>query len=199
MQSSSNPNTGEYRIVDPTRNGALTTIDAWRGYWVKAMVDCYLVVPPPGSLNMEAQKPLAIESADGSGWEVNLTAKVGDMIDAFNGLGVASAASKVESPGYLSNFVDLYFTDAKGGVFAYDVRSKGSDGETWIVKITTDQSEGLMELSWEGIETLPIGSTLTLVDDTTGKSTELKPGGVYTFPAADAVGGRLFRVILGGK
>jgi hypothetical protein len=177
----------------------LTTIDAWRGYWVKALVDCYLVVPPPGTLNMEALKPLAIESAKGSGWEVNLTASVGGKSDTFNGFGVASAASKLESPGYLDGFVDLYFTDAKGGVFAYDVRSNASDGETWIVKVATDQSDGLMVLSWEGIGTLPSSSTLTLVDETTGKSTRMKPGGVYTFPAAEAAGGRLFRVILGAN
>jgi hypothetical protein len=199
QQSVTDVYTGEYRLVDPTRNGALSTLEPWRGYWVKAMQDCYLIVPPPGTLAMEAVKPLSIETTKQSGWDVKLSATVGSKSDAGNAFGSAATSSKIESPGYMDNFVDLYFTDEKGGVFAYDVRSNASDKEAWVFKVTTDQSDGLMQLAWDGVESLPSGSTLTLVDEATGQSIVMKPGGVYTFPAAQAAGGRLFRAILGAK
>lgn len=199
QQSTTNPYTGQYILVDHTRQGALSTIDPWRGYWIRALMDCYLIVPPPSTAAMEASRILSVgPSSDGS-WEVGLSARVGDLTDAANGFGSGTTASKIESPRYLDNYVDLYFTDEKGGVYAYDTRAKAASGETWYFKVATDQTEGLVEVAWTGMETLPYGATLTLVDEATGQAVQMKPGSIYTFRAAEAEGGRLFRVTLGGK
>lgn len=197
-QSAANPYTGQYLLVDPSRNGALTTIDPWRGYWIKAMRDCYLVVPPPSTRGTQASRTLAINDAAAK-WEVGLSASCGDLEDSSNGLGSGDTAFRIEAPRYLSDYIDLYFTDEKSGVYAYDVRSNASDGTTWYFKVATDQTDGLVRLEWTGIEKLPAGSILTLVDQATGQSVRMKSGQVYTFPAAEAEGGRLFRVILGAK
>jgi len=198
QQSASNPFTGEYKLVDHTRNGALDKIEPWRGYWVKAIdANIWLVIPPPGTPSMEGNKSASTASADQSGWEVGLSASIGDLTDADNGLGVASIASRIESPTYLDSYVDLYFTDGKGGFYAYDKRAKASAGDSWTFRVATDQTDGLVEIAWKGIEDLPAGWTLTLTDEATGKSVMMTPGGVYTYPASEAVGGRSFRVTLG--
>lgn len=36
-----------YKLVHPSASGALRTIDPWRGYWIKAVVDCTLTLSAP--------------------------------------------------------------------------------------------------------------------------------------------------------
>ncbi|MFQ3550163.1 MAG: hypothetical protein SNJ70_10485, partial [Armatimonadota bacterium] len=36
----------DYRLIHPTRAGALRTIKAWNGYWFRAFVDCQLIIDP---------------------------------------------------------------------------------------------------------------------------------------------------------
>ena len=199
QQSGSNPYTGEYKLVDPTKNGALRYLEPWRGYWFRALTPCYVVVPPPSTLAVEASRPMSVESVGGSDWEVGLSVSVEGKMDADNGFGSGQVASRIESPRYLDNYIDLSFTDDKGGSFAYDIRLNAAQGETWKFKVTTDQADGLAQIAWSGVGSMPIGRILMLVDETSGQRVLMTPGGVYTFPASDAVGGKLFSVTLGDQ
>lgn len=132
------------------------------------------------------------ESASGgtSIWEVNLVAKLGNLVDDQNYFGVARSALRIESPTYFEEFVDVYFTDDKGSVYAVDLRSNEAESKSWRFVVATDQGWGDIELTWQGIENVPDGVSLTLVDELSGKSIDMRSDYSLIIPARAALGGR---------
>jgi hypothetical protein len=146
---------------------------------------------------MQAQSSLSVASVQKTGWEVQLSAGVGNKTDVDNVFGYSAYAMNVESPGYLENYIDLFFVGDNGKAMAYDLRPSVIEGESWPFKVSTDQTQGLVQITWAGLESLPAGKVLTLVDETAGKSVVMTPAGVYMFPASE--GSRAFRVTFGSK
>lgn len=196
------PGAGNYKLVDATRSGADRTIRPWRGYWIRVMVDCTLVIPPPitttGTLaistNAETMAAGDGEATDPNAkWQVRLIAKKGDLKDEYNYFGLAkSKAERIESPACLENYVDLYFTGDGNGMYATDLKSSVQSGDEWRFAVATD-APGEVTLTWEGLENVPAGTKLILVDEVANKSVQITTGGTYSF-LADQVGVKSFRI-----
>ena len=197
------PASGNYKLVDATRAGAERTMRPWRAYWVKAMMYCSIVIPGPNRGTRSASAPsfstLAAEpesaNASSAKWQVQILAKNGTLKDECNYLGASrSDDERMESPACFENYVDLYFTDAKGHAYASDLRRKVSSGTTWKFNVATDKP-GEVELTWAGIEDVPNGYRLVLTD-LDGKSMVMTPGGSYKFTAREGEMSRSFEAAL---
>lgn len=198
--------TRQYRLVHATRSGAERTLKPWHGYWIRAFKNCQLRFsgndfPPPPSDGMSVETQ-AIKEAISAGasapiWEVNLVAKLDDLVDEQNYFGMAKSTLRVESPAYFEGFVDVYFTDDNGGMYAIDLKSGEITGKSWRFVVATDQGGGDIELTWPGIENVPDNISLTLVDELSGKSVDMKSDSSFILPARAALGGRPFRIIVG--
>ncbi len=201
----SNPaSSGEYRLVDAYRSGAERNMKPWRGYWVKSNTNCRLVIPgtrsAPASRNISGAGVAESTSVPSQPkWQVQIIASNGNLRDEYNYFGASrSEDERLECPAYLENYVDLYFTDERGGVYATDLRADLSHGDTWELNVATDKP-GDIELTWDGLESVPDDVRLTLVDVARDKLTEIAPGGYYTFRADEGGATRSFRILLEKK
>ena len=188
--------TGNYNLV---RASSSDTLIPWKGYWLKANVNCTLVIPGfrgvSGDLTASGMET-EIQSIPMSAakWEVKITARNGQLKDQYNYFGASRLGDeRIESPGCFEGFVDLYFTDSKNGMYASDLKGNLSVGDSWQCNVNTDR-EGEVVLEWSGLEDVPTNVKLVLVDLAENKSVVIIPGGSYRF-RADAGGvSRSFRI-----
>jgi hypothetical protein len=194
------PSSGSYFMVDASRPGATTTIEAWQGYWVKALSACNLIIPVPSSSVTQSSvkramslKSVASLSSGDYKWLVNLKAANGTLKDNGSYFGISnSSADSVEKPSPLQNYVDLYFTNSDGsGSFASDIRTAGDGNSKWPFEVLTDTA-GDVTLTWDGVDVS--GVTFNLVDDTVGKSVVMASGGSYTFHVDQSGAKRSFHI-----
>ena len=205
LKDPSNPGSpGEYKLVDANRSGAERNMKPWRGYWVKSNTNCRLVIP--GTRSAPASRDISGAGAAESTsvpsqpkWQVQIIASNGNLRDEYNYFGASRSEDEhLECPAYLENYVDLYFTDERGGVYATDLRADLSHGDTWQFNVATDKP-GDIKLTWEGLESVPADVRLTLVDVAKDRFTEIVPGGSYTFRADEGGATRSFRILLEKK
>jgi len=184
------PSVGNYKLVDANRPGAERMMKPWAGYWFRALVDCSLVIPglsngnepPPVPFSVTASSSARGQSSSATaGWIVQLSVNNGDLKDTGY-FGQSSIAEHLESPACLEGFVDLYFTDETGGIYASDVRTSVSAGDEYLLQVVTDRP-GDITLTWQGVEQVPDKLKLMLVDDLDGQSVPMSTGGSYTFKA----------------
>ena len=197
------PATGNYRLVDATRSGAERYMRPWRGYWVRAKVSCTLEIPGTRSVGPTRETSAADAGPAGvftdAKWQVRIAARNGDLRDENGWFGLGrSKAERLESPRCLENYVDLYFTDENGGMYASDLKASVSSGDEWLFFVDTDKP-GEVELTWAGLDSVPGKTVLTLVDDSTGEQFRMTPGGYYRFEAGESGASRSFRIRFEGK
>jgi len=206
------PTQGQYRLVHGTRPDAYShDLTPWRGYWFRTFIPCQLIIPasttpPPGPfwLKPSSVKPAAAPTATGANpaqmyqWAVRIGAVNGNLKDEFNYFGsTTTKAERIESPAYPSNNVDLFFTDDGSVRYAYDVKSGAKVGDSWIFQVSTDVT-GDVNLTWDGVGTVPSGLHLYLQDDTSGSSVDMSSTTSYTFHA-DAGKNRGFHIVVRGS
>lgn len=187
---------GNYQLVRTT--GDNHTLIPWKGYWIKTSVNCTLIIPCGRSISAGN---LAVSSVDSElpspnvpKWQVKLTARNGQLRDECNYFGASrSGSERIESPGCFESFVDLYFTGDKGGVYASDLRGNLSHGDSWQFNVDTDRT-GEIVLEWDGVQSVPSGDRLVLVDLAGNKSMTIAPGGSYRFEADPSGVSRSFRI-----
>lgn len=191
-----------YKLVDATKSGADRTLRPWRGYWIKANMYCTLVIPAPGRaaksdaapklLSLGSEGTQAVSSAK---WQIRLTAKNGNLKDEYNFIGAGrSGDEKMESPACFQNYVDLYLSDSKGGMFASYLKGNVDVGQEWTLNVVTDKA-GEVVLAWDGLDNLPSGIKLVLVSED-GKTTDIITGGSYKFTAGEGGATKSFRVLV---
>jgi len=195
-----------YKLVDATRSGAERTMRPWRGYWMKANMYCQLVIPGPNRGIAGGSRSYTTSSDDAGSsnvpsnvkWQVQLIAKNGNVKDEANYFGVSrSKDERMESPSCFQDYVDLYFTDDKGRMYASDLKVKIADGGSWRFNVATDRT-GEVELTWEGLDDVPDGVRLVLLDHD-GRSAVLTPGGSYKFVVAEGGAPRSFEILFEKK
>ncbi len=193
---------GNYKLVDATRSGADRTIQPWRGYWMRALMNCTLVIPGPSRSIGAGDAARTVASAAVSAapitvpkWQVQLIASNGTAKDECNYIGASvDSDSKMESPSCFENYVDLYLTDDSGAMYAEYLKKNTAVDQEWLVKVATDKS-GEVEVRWTGLDALPSNIKLILVDED-GQTTELTPGGAYKFTSPDGGTIKTFHLVI---
>lgn len=192
----------------------LGQLQPFNGYWVRALQDCILIVPPaasalgtvPGAGSRAVARPASRVS--NRGWRVRLQASVDGDRDGQNYFGQAPGAQAGDDAldmakppsGAGHAYVRFLQKSASNGrattsAFAFDIRDERSAREQWTAAVTTDRANANVTLSWEGLPTLPRNARLTLVDSATGKRVALRSRSSYTFRSGEAGETRLFTIV----
>ncbi len=166
-------------------------LQAWQGHWigVSSDVDISLVVPPARIPRSRASS-LPVVQAGRDGWKMKISAGVGRLNDAFNFIGVAPNSADgedltdVPKPPMVSPYVTvgLIRENAAGrkSFLAQDMRAVGGT-KSWSVVVDTDQLEAEGFLRWAGVGSYPRNVKLTIKDETTGQSQDMRTRSSITF------------------
>ncbi|GAB4461712.1 MAG: hypothetical protein OHK0029_27450 [Armatimonadaceae bacterium] len=180
------------------------TLEPFSGYWVQALRDCEIVIPPASSLNLT--RSAGTETAKTDGWRARLSAFVAGDRDGQNFFGQASGSEdgvdrndipKPPSGGghaYLRFLADS--NDGRGIPQAFDIRTVGKQNVEWTAAVSTDRTNAEVVLSWDGLANAPNRTELVLTDLTTGKVVDMRARSTYTFQSGEAGSTRKFKITM---
>jgi len=195
-----NKSTRSYFLVHATQQGATRQIVPWRGYWIRALVDCELILVPAGA-QAAAVGPVRSEAgATAPEWMQQIVASAAGASDTSNYIGVSNSTQgmAIEKPAYWKGYVDLHFTGsgrAEGGAYAVDIKPKSAGRMVWNFEVRTDQPNTDITITWPKVVSVPKDVDLTLVDVDGGKSRFLRTTSAYTFNSGKADGVRRFQIV----
>ncbi|MBI3945874.1 MAG: hypothetical protein HY321_08135 [Armatimonadetes bacterium] len=182
-----------------------TLLEPWKGYWLHALHDGFLVIPPVTTPGAELDAPDQ-RARSQSGWRIQLAARTRSAADLANFAGVSRGVSDgfgledVEEPPVPGEgYVSLRFLPADGsrsaGAVTQDIRGDDfSTAKVWEFEVDTDQAGETVTLSWPRLNAiLPEALSATLEDVSTGRRVYLRNQGAYEFQAS-ADGPRRFRL-----
>ncbi|MBC8134505.1 MAG: hypothetical protein H8F28_01290 [Fibrella sp.] len=180
----------------------------FRAYWVRALKDATLVIPPTRSAQSLISRSVEAKAGQGDGWKVRLSASVAGDRDAENYLGQTRGASEGEDTfdipkpptGPSHAYVRFLGTDRRGrkAAYAYDIRptTAGRQKAEWTVAVGAGKEDADVTVTWDGLRNLPTRGKLTLKDTVTGKIVSMNSRSSYTYKNTEAGATRLFTVSL---
>lgn len=165
-------------------------IDPYEGYWVKALVDCELLMPPN-----ESQQARTFEQGINSKEEfLQLKAKVGELEDNFNFLGFSESAKDgydrldIEEAPPISPYISLFFPhpewEKNKGDYTQDIRTRSFQaglGWTWDFQAKTDQVKKEIIFEWENTSVISEELHLYLTDSSNNVLVDMKEKNSYRF------------------
>lgn len=176
----------------------------FNGYWIKALQDCTLIVPPIPTTAQSVTRAALPPSP--KGWRARLMASVAGDRDEQNYFGQVDGAQSgddkfdVAKPpsGAGHAYVRFLQKNAAGraSAFAFDMRPAGAMREEWTAAVTTDRENAEVTLSWDGLGSAPRRSRFTLKDTVTGQKISLRGRSSYTYRSGEAGATRLFTLTL---
>ena len=174
------------------------SLNPYIGYWVACSRPLTMLINNTGTAAVVAHAKTAGLARPASGWGLALTVKCGSASDANTYLGVASSASDNFDPGLdelkpptpMSGPFVAASAVADGAAadrsrLAVDMRPKA--GETYKVRVETDQLGSPVTITWPDLSGLPSGVRPILVDAVAGKSLYMRTASGYTFTARESV------------
>lgn len=182
----------------------------FHGYWVRALRDCTLVVPPSRSTPSLTSRAVDVKASapQTDGWRVRLSASVAGDRDAENYFGQARGAAEgedsqdVQKPptGPSNAYVRFIGNDKHGrkAAYAYDMKpiNSGRQKAEWTVAVGAAKADTDVTLTWDGLRNLPTRSKLVLRDSVTNKIISMNGRSSYTYKNTEAGATRLFTVSL---
>jgi hypothetical protein len=189
---------------------ASTTWEPWEAVAINAMRDCELMATPDAT-DAARPAPALYPSAAAMdvipSWEIQLLASSQHTVDSSNFLSASSSSSDgydygdVEQPPSPMGGVDLYFPHddwgESSGDFAEDRRAEIQTQGTWIVAVRSEPDDGVLQLGWSGVESVPSDLHVHLVDDDTDAYIDMRRHRGYDYVAGGRV--RHFRVVVGAR
>ena len=190
-------------------NAPAGQLKPWEGYWVKAKVNCWLLVPPVpsgviGLGERRSEDGMALEErgrATAKEWRLRLSVSAGtESEDRYNFIGVSESARDgadsrdvEEPPAPGAGVVSLYLVEG-GRRLAQDVRSASSGGpQVWDVEVLLPGARQQVTLSWPDLSALPRGMEAYLEDEATGRRVAMRTCTAYSFNSGEG-GVRRFRI-----
>ena len=185
---------GNYQVV--------FTLDAFRGYWIRAFRPVTLLVVPASQQGRAAQNKMGTlmeDNAQGNGWKLNMVASQGDVRSAPGIIGVNRAATdtydtfKLEAPpSATSRAVSLTFDhsdwSAKAGKYSVDVRSVATAQQKWSMVLNTNAGGEPVTITWPNMATVPGKYDVLLTDEDSHTTIRMRNQPRYTIPAGKAAG-----------
>ncbi|MCC6444048.1 MAG: hypothetical protein IT210_11415, partial [Armatimonadetes bacterium] len=194
--------TRSYFLVHATMSGATRQVYPWKGYWIRVLVDCELILSPAGrGIDSEAAGPVRSDArATAPEWMQQLVASTARASDSANYIGIAGSTQgmAIEKPAYWQDYVDLRITGTDrgpGGAYATEIKPKSAGKTVWNFEVRTDQPNTDITIAWPKAANLPKDVELTLVDLDGGKSRFLRTASGYTFNSGKADGVRRFQLV----
>ncbi len=205
---------------DPTINnyrldtGATRRLNPGIGFWLRALRDVTLVIPPSTPVNsMQLQRPLTTvsppqrPSAPAGGWQLQISAVTSEGQDPDNFIGVSPDArddfdpQDIEEPPPLNLPVVVSFPHAdwgkNAGKFARDLRSATAGAKSWDMVVETNlKSPAPVTLNFPNLNELPRNLRVSVVDLSTNQTVSLRSRRSLTFQAPAGPATHQFRLIV---
>ena len=193
-----------YGLVHATVANATRAVQPWQSLWVRAFVDCELLLYPIEYRGRAVNEPGRARSANGD-WAVPLVARAAGRADAYNFFGVAAAAAsgrdiyRLETPPLPAGYVDVSFAHIRtrgaqpNAYYATDFRAAPSSRMVWEVVVRTDLVGEEVTLTWPDLTQVPDNYSLWLTDLAANETRYLRATSHYTFTATEPV--RQFRLV----
>ncbi|MBI2844316.1 MAG: hypothetical protein HYX78_13020 [Armatimonadetes bacterium] len=187
-------------------------LEPWRGYWIKALQPCQLIIPPieqigaliTGSTTRSRAAASEPAASGKDGWKLNLVARAGELADTRSMLGIDTRAADgydskdVERPPSPEHYVAISFTHRdwgqNNGNFITDIRRSAVGAEAWEFNVTTDQLNSDVVLTWPTIMEVPKDYSLRLVDVDGSVSRYMRTTSSYQFNSGSD-GIRRFKIV----
>ena len=186
---------GNYQVV--------FTLDAFRGYWIRAFRPVKLLVVPTSQQGRAAQ-PIqntlaATGTAQGNGFKLNLIATADGVNSAPGIVGVHPKATdtydlfKLEAPPAIgTRAVSLTFDHpdwaAKSGSYAVDVRSVATAQQKWTMNLNSNISGEPVTITWPNMADVPGKYDVLLTDEDAHTTIQMRNQSSYLVPAGKAAG-----------
>jgi hypothetical protein len=140
---------------------------------------------------------------------VQITALSGQAADQINWLGVrhnASAeydANDLFEPPAIGRYVSLYFPHLEWATlpdnYTADYRPLSSDGYVWDFEVATGGGQETVTLNFEGMNEVPAGLEVYLIDEQLGTARNLRQNPSYSFHAVAEGGKKALRAVVGSR
>jgi hypothetical protein len=181
-------------------------LDPYVGYWVYAMDDISLVVPPP-TLFSPAAAPKTTVSAgatEGDGWRIPLVVSGAGKTRTGRVIGASSSATDgidandvLAPPSCLADGVSLSacVEQPQTGVrLMQDIRKAATTATQWNLVVDTNAADTPISVSWPDLSSLPADLTAVCEDLTSGERRYMRTTNGMTFRSGDGGGTRTFRI-----
>ena len=173
---------------DEGYNSEIAMLEPWIGYFVynPDTVTAYLTIPPREAKSRSGDAPSIFKKHIAFGmqeneWMIRLEAESGMSKDCYNYAGIRVEAEagldpydQMEPPPSLGKQVSLNFIPQDGldfsGRLAGDIRSFGTDGQTWLLELRGCGQDQSFRLNWSWINDLPDNWECYLIDLEEGNS-----------------------------
>lgn len=180
-----NSQTGSYTLVQ-----AGGTLKPGRGYWVRAMEPCEIIINPPGTVAAPASR-----EADLTRNALQVVARVGSRLDTDNYLPLAGATSRsiVEKPPYMGQYAGIQQIPATEVGGSVPTRA----GQTVLAfEAVTNVANADITVSFPTIASLGRRYEATLLDLSTKTTRALSNVSGYTYNSGESAAPRRFAVVI---
>ncbi|MCC6730525.1 MAG: hypothetical protein IT208_14415 [Chthonomonadales bacterium] len=180
-----NPATGSYEVVQPGQ-----VLKSGRGYWVRALQPCELVLPPPGRT---AQLSRASDVRTDA---LQIVARIPGMMDTDNYLpttgATASRLAMAEKPPYLGDFVSVSLLPAE----SLPAESRAAGATTMGFEVTSNRANTDVTLQFPNVSALSRRFEISVVDLGTKTTRALGTSSSYVYNTGENGAPRRFAVLV---
>jgi hypothetical protein len=176
----------------------VTLLKPWEGFSFYVNQQQAVLRIPAIETATTVQKEMEHQPYQQADWALAITAKVRDLVDSRNFIGVAAAGLypvNYPEPYKTADFLSLYFFDDTSVPLTTAFRAP-ADGHIWNMAVATNQMHQPVKLNFNPITRWPENLSLALWDETDEVWVNLKSDSVYYyFSNADSV--RRFQIYAG--
>ncbi|RLE15192.1 hypothetical protein DRI96_00280, partial [Candidatus Aerophobetes bacterium] len=179
-------------------------LEPWKGYWVKALLSCTLLVSP---LESEETKILSTSSKSCKKY-LQIIARVGELKDSYNFIGLSSKAKDtydkedIEEAPAIFPYISLSFPHSDwgkdSGSYTQDIRGIPNTKSypekiIWNMQVKTDQLNKTITLEWKNTDAIPEEYNLYLTVDNENVLCNMRKVNTYSF--VTSTGKDNFRIV----
>ena len=181
------------------------TLEPWHGYAVRNLESSdRIIFFRTSAMAEKTKKPSDYVNAEI--WRLSIRASAGQALDTANHLGVRidaadewDAHDHVEPP-TVGDYVSVSFPHPEWSIYPYDytVDFRPPSGTlSWDFVVKTNIEREVVDVEFTGIENLPEGSDLRLIDRDLGRSVSVEGAG-FSFVSSEGVTERSFTLEVAG-
>jgi len=147
-----------------------------------------------------------VKSGNTFEWKLSIGLKSGESEDETSMIGISNEAKsghdelEYNKPRMLKGIASVYFErpewDENYPIFGSDVRPEINESETWVIKVYTPDA-AKSELSFAGIENIPLEYMIALIDKKAARVQDLRENDAYHFAPLEEI--TEFEIMVGNR